>query len=185
MRRFFPPLVAVALAFSFCTFSTLAQDPQPQPQPQPDAKSDKSDSPPWYSPKKYNPAKLIKRSPKSANEQLAEDGDLENKLTHQLQMQGVIAKDKNLQDACSDFKELAECVATLRASSSLKIDYSCLKWDVTGVKPRPVADSCAGPAGGKAMGLYRSIDLLKPDAKAREESQNALRRAHQDIKDAS
>lgn len=185
MKRFFPALAAAALPFCLCAFSSAAQDPQPQPQPQPGKKSDTSDPVPWYNPKKYNPAKLIKHTPRSANEQLAEDGNLENKLTQQLQMQGLLGKDTNLQDACSAFKELAECVASLRVSNSLKIDYSCLRWDVTGIKPKPVADSCAGPAGGKAMGLYRSIDLLKPDAKAREESNNALRRAHQDIKDAS
>jgi len=55
---------------------------------------------------------------------------------------------------------------------------------VTGVKPKPVSDSCAGPAGGKAMALHRAIDLLKPDSDAREEARNALRRAHDDIKDA-
>ena len=186
MKRFFPALAAAALLFCLCTLSGAAQEPQPQLQPDAKSgKSDKSDSLPWYNPKKYNPAKLIKRTPRSANEQLADDGDLENKLTQQLQIQGLLGKEVNLQDACSAFKELVECLASLRVSNSLKIDYSCLKWDVTGVKPKPVADSCAGPAGGKAMGLYRSIDLLKPDANAREESKNALRRAHENIKDAS
>jgi hypothetical protein len=60
-----------------------------------------------------------------------------------------------------------------------------LKWDVTGVKPKSVADSCAGPAGGKAMGLHKAVDLLKPDSNAKTETNNALRRAHEDIKDAS
>jgi hypothetical protein len=56
---------------------------------------------------------------------------------------------------------------------------------VTGIKPKPVSDSCAGPSDGKAMGLARSIDLLKPDSNARSEAREALRRARQDIKDAS
>jgi hypothetical protein len=128
---------------------------------------------------------LFKRGPKSANDQLASDGDLEAKLTHQLQVQGILPQARNLQDACSAFNELAECVASLRVSHSLQIDFSCLKWDVTGVKPKSVADSCAGPAGGKAMGLHRSIDLLKPDSNARVEANNALRRARDDIKDAT
>ncbi len=127
----------------------------------------------------------FKRGPKSANDQLASDGDMEAKLTHQLQVQGILPQARNLQDACSAFNELAECVASLRVSHSLQIDFSCLKWDVTGVKPKPVADSCAGPAGGKAMGLHRSIDLLKPDSNARVEANNALKRAREDIKDAS
>jgi hypothetical protein len=144
-----------------------------------------SQSDPWYNPKKYNPAKLFKRDPKSANDQLASNGDLEAKLTHQLQVQEILPQDKNLQDACSAFKYLDDCVASLRVSHSLRIEFSCLKWDVTGVKPKPVADSCAGPSGGKAMSLARSIDLLKPDSDSRTEAKEALRRSRQDIKDAS
>jgi hypothetical protein len=144
-----------------------------------------SQSGPWYNPKKYNPAKLFKRDPKSANDQLASNGDLEAKLTHQLQVQKILPQDKNLQDACSAFKYLDDCVASLRVSHSLRIDFSCLKWDVTGAKPKPAADSCAGPSGGKAMSLARSIDLLKPDSDAKTEAKEALRRARQDIKDAS
>jgi hypothetical protein len=139
----------------------------------------------WYNPKRYNPLKLLKRDSQSASDRLASDGNLELKLTHQLQAQGILPQDKHLLDVCSDFKELADCVASLRVSSTLKINFSCLKWDVTGVKPKPVSDSCAGPAGGKAMGLYRSIDLLKPDADAKSEARNALRIARVNIKDAS
>src|SRR6266700_3098016 len=101
----------------------------------------------WYSPSRYNPLKLIKRSPQSANDQLAADGDLQKKLTTQLQAQGFLAADQDLQDVCSDFRKLSECVAVLRLSHTLPVDFSCLKWDVTGVKPKRVADSCAGPSG--------------------------------------
>jgi hypothetical protein len=166
---------SAALCFFLGSISGSAQDAKQAPATQSD---------PWYSPKKYNPAKLFKRDPKSANDQLASDGDLEVKLTHQLQAQGILAADKNLRDACSAFKYLDDCVASLRVSHSLKIEFTCLKWDVTGAKPKPVADSCAGPAGGKAMGLYRAIDLLKPDSNARAEAKEALRKAGDDIKDA-
>jgi hypothetical protein len=101
---------------------------------------------------------------------------LEGKLTHQLHVQGILPQDKNLQDVCSAFKYLDECVASLRISRTLEIDLTCLKWAVTGVKPKPVSDSSAGPAGGKAMPLHRAIDLLKPDSDARGEVRNALRR---------
>ena len=176
MRRYSLVFASSALCFFLGSLSASAQDAK-------GASAAQSD--PWYSPKRYNPVKLFKRGPKSANDQLASDGDMEAKLTHQLQVQGILPQARNLQDACSAFNELAECVASLRVSHSLQIDFSCLKWDVTGVKPKPVADSCAGPAGGKAMGLHRSIDLLKPDSNARVEANNALRRAREDIKDAS
>lgn len=168
-------LSSAVLCF-FPGLSASAQDTKPAPA---------SESPRWYNPKKYNPLKLINRGPKSANEQLASNGDLEAKLTHQLQLQGILAKDKDLQDSCSAFRYLDDCVASLRVSRTLQIDFSCLKWDVTGVKPKPVSDSCAGPAGRKAMSFYRAIDLLKPDSDASKEASNALRRAREDIKDAS
>jgi len=167
---------SAAICFFLGCLPGSAQDAKGAPAAQAD---------PWYNPKKYDPRKLLKHDPKSANERLASNGDLEMKLTHQLQVQGILPQAVDLQDACSTFKELADCVASLRVSRSLQIDFSCLKWDVTGVKPKPVADSCAGPAGGKAMGLYRAIDLLKPDADAKVEAKNALRRAREDIKDAS
>ena len=144
-----------------------------------DKSSEKSD--PWYN--KINPAKLIKHY-KSANDQLASDGHLEDNLSKQLRMQGVLAPDRELQDACSDFKDLPNCVAVLRLSVSLPVDFTCLKWNVTGVKPKSAADSCAGPTGGKAMPLDRALDLLKPNLDVKKESGNALRKAHDDIKDA-
>jgi len=177
MRHFTIVFSSATLCFFLGSFPGSAQDSK-------DA-APASQSGPWYNPKKYNPAKLFKRDPKSANDQLASNGDLEAKLTHQLQVQEILPRDKNLQDACSAFKYLDDCVASLRISHSLRIDFSCLKWDVTGVKPKPVADSCAGPSGGKAMSLARSIDLLKPDSDSRTEAKEALRRSRQDIKDAS
>ena len=168
-------LSSAALCFFLGSFSAKAQVAKDTPDAQ---------SPRWYNPKRYNPLKLINRGPKSANEQLASNGDLEAKLTHQLQVQGILPKDKNLQDVCSAFGYLDQCVASVRVSRTLLIDFSCLKWDVTGVKPKPVSDSCAGPAGGKAMPLHRAIVLLRPDSDARGEARNAFRRAHDDIKDA-
>ena len=127
--------------------------------------------------------KLIHR--KSATDQLAENEELEQKLTGQLQAHGVLEKNANLQDKCSDFKSLQMCVAAIRASRSLKIEFACLKWDVNGVKPENVSEVCAGPSDRKAMSFRDSIALLKPDAEAKEEADKALKAAHDDIKDAS
>ncbi len=175
MRGYSIVFSSAVLCFLLCSFSVTAQDAKDTPDGQ---------SPRWYNPKRYNPLKLINRGPKSANDQLASTGDLEAKLTHQLQVQGILPRDKNLQDVCSSFKYLDECVASLRVSRTLAIDFSCVKWDVTGVKPKPVSDSCAGPSGGKAMALHSAIDLLKPDSDARSEPNNSLRRARENIKDA-
>ncbi|HVH71286.1 MAG TPA: hypothetical protein VNB49_09280 [Candidatus Dormibacteraeota bacterium] len=139
---------------------------------------------PWYSPSRYNPLKLFKHY-KSANDQLASEGHLEDKLSKQLRLQGILAADRELQDVCLHFKDLPNCVAALRLSVSLPVEFTCLKWNMTGVKPKAVAASCAGPAGGKAMPLDRALDLLKPNLDVRTEARNALKKAHDDIKDAS
>ena len=192
MRGDLKNLAAAAVMFVFCATTLRAQDPQDktaqekskqeQSAPDKDAQdksSGNSDS--WYS--KINPAKLIKHY-KSANDQLASDGHLEDNLSKQLRIQGILGADRELQDVCSDFKDLRNCVAALRLSVSLPVEFTCLKWNVTGVKPKNAADSCAGPAGGKAMPLDRALDLLKPNLDAKKESDSALRKAHADIKDA-
>lgn len=165
----------VALGTFLCATSITAQNS--------DLKTGGS-SPRWYSPSRYNPVKLIKRGPSSANEQLAADDHMEGNLTKQLRMLKILPADRGLQEACSTFRELAECIAVLRLTHDHEIEFTCLKWDVTGIKPKPVDDSCAGPAGGKAMPLDKAVDLLKPDVDARAEAKNALKKAHDDIKDA-
>jgi hypothetical protein len=195
MRGYLIHLAAAAVALALCATAVRAQDPQEkdkqekgtqdktaqeQQKDTQDNSSAKSD--PWYN--KVNPAKLFKHY-KSANDQLASDGRLEDKLSKQLRIQGVLGADRELQDVCSDFKDLTNCVAALRLSVSLPVEFTCLKWNVTGVRPKNGADSCAGPAGGKAMPLDRALDLLKPKLDVKTESRNALRKAHDDIKDAS
>jgi len=191
-------LAAAAVLFVLCATPASAQSTQDKdPQEKTTQEKDKQDqsaqekdtqdkssgkSDPWYN--KVNPAKLIKHY-KSANDQLASDGQLEDNLSKQLRLQGVLGADRELQDVCSDFKDLPNCIAALRLSVSLPVEFTCLKWNVTGAKPKVAADSCAGPAGGKAMPLDRALDLLKPKLDVKTESRNALKKAHDDIKDAS
>lgn len=171
-------LFAPALCVFFFSAAGFAQTPQDDKQSAP------SSSPRWYNPTRYNPAKLFHRGP-TAVEQLASNDELERRLASQLQAHGVLDKDTNLQAICSGFKSLSGCISTLRASRNLKIDFSCLKWDVTGEKPTPVSDSCAGPSDGKAVSLQKAIAILKPDADAKVEATNALNTAQNDIKDAN
>lgn len=195
MRGYLNHLAAAAVLFVLCATTVRAQDPQEKDKQKQDTQEKSAQQPdqdtqdksggksdPWYN--KVNPTKLFKHY-KSANDQLASDGHLEDKLSKQLRIQGVLGADRELQDVCSDFKDLANCVAVLRLSVSLPVEFTCLKWNVTGVKPKSAPDSCAGPAGGKAMPLDRALDLLKPKLDVKTESSNALRKAHDDIKDAS
>ncbi|HYY72236.1 MAG TPA: hypothetical protein VE778_01460 [Candidatus Bathyarchaeia archaeon] len=203
MRGYLNHFAAAAVVFVLCATAVLAQNSQEkkpqekttqdkttqeknsleksvQEQDTQSQSSGKSDA--WYN--KVNPIRLFKHY-KSANDQLASDGHLEDKLSKQLRIQGVLGADRELQDVCSEFKDLPNCVAVLRLSVSLPVEFTCLKWNVTGAKPKNGADSCAGPAGGKAMPLDRALGLLKPNLDVKKESSNALRKAHGDIKDAS
>jgi len=197
MRGYLNHLAAAAALLMLCATPVRAQGTPDKDQEKTTQEKDKQDqsaqdkdtqdkstgkSDPWYN--KVNPARLIKHY-KSANDQLASDGQLEDNLSKQLRLQGVLGADRELQDVCSDFKDLPNCVAVLRLSVSLPVEFTCLKWNVTGAKPKNTADSCAGPASGKAMPLERALDLLKPNVDVKTESRNALRKAHDDIKDAS
>jgi hypothetical protein len=171
-----------AIAAAIAVFSSVAVTAQDAQKDTPEKSG--GGSPPWYSPSRYNPLKLFKHY-KSANDQLASDGHLEDKLTKQLRIQGILAADRELQDVCSEFKDLPNCIAVLRLSVSVPVEFGCLKWNATGVKPKTAADSCAGPTGGKAMPLDRALDLLKPKLDVKTEASNALKKARDDIKDAS
>jgi hypothetical protein len=172
MRGYLNHLAAAAMIIVLGASIASAQETQDKQDKTGDSSS------PWYK----APLKLV-RHYKSANDQLASDGHLEDKLSKQLRIQGILGADRELQDVCSDFKDLPNCIAVLRLSISLPVEFTCLKWNVTGVKPK-AADSCAGPAGGKAMPLDRALDLLKPNLDVKTEARNALKKAHDDIKDA-
>ena len=196
MSCYLNPLGAAAVLLIFCASAVTTQETQEKAQEKqvkPQDTQEKSQGSqeksggnftPWYNPARYNPVKLFKHH-KSANDQLASDGHLEDKLTKQLRIQGILEGERELQDVCSEFKDLPTCIAALRLSVSLVVDFTCLKWNVTGVKPKGVADSCAGPAGGKPMPLDRALGLLKPKLDVKTEASNALKKAHDDIKDAS
>jgi hypothetical protein len=130
----------------------------------------------------YNPIHWIKKGP-TASEQLAANREQSKKLASQLQ--ALLPPRTKLEDACTAFRQLNECVATLYVSRNLKIKFNCLKWDVTGVQPGGGnVTSCSAPEDGKALSLAKAIQTLKPGADAKAEAKNAEKRAQEDIKDA-
>ncbi len=130
----------------------------------------------------YNPIHWMKKSP-TASEQLSANKDQSKKLASELQ--AILPPRTKLEDACTSFKELGDCVAALHVSHNLKIKFNCLKWDLTAVQPAGSVSSCAAPDGGKALSLSKAIHTLKPDADAKSEAKTAERRAREDIKDAT
>jgi hypothetical protein len=131
----------------------------------------------------YNPIHWIRKGP-TASEQLAANSEQSKKLASQLQ--ALLPPRTKLEDACTAFRQLNECVASLYVSHNLKIKFNCLKWDVTGVQPGGGnVSSCKAPETGKALSLAKAIQTLKPEADAKAEAKNAEKRAQEDIKDAS
>ena len=130
----------------------------------------------------YNPIHWIKKGP-TASEQLAANSEQSKKLASQLQ--ALLPPRTKLEDACTAFRQLNECVAALYVSRNLKIKFNCLKWDVTAVQPGSGnVTSCRAPEDGKALSLAKAIQTLKPAADAKAEAKNAEKRAQEDIKDA-
>jgi len=127
----------------------------------------------------YNPLNWIKRP--TASEQLAAKPDQERKLS--VGLQAILPVRTTLKDACTAFKSLDDCVASLHVSNNLQIKFNCLKWDITGVRPSGDVKSCEAPT--KALSLNKAIRALKPDVNAKAEARNAERRAKEDIKDAT
>jgi hypothetical protein len=131
----------------------------------------------------YNPMHWIIKKGPTASEQLAANREQSRKLASQLQ--ALLPPRTKLEDACTAFRQLNECVAVLYVSRNLKIKFNCLKWDVTGVQPgNGNVTSCSGPEDGKALSLAKAIQTLKPAADAKAEAKNAEKRAQEDIKDA-
>lgn len=130
----------------------------------------------------YNPIHWIKKGP-TATEQLAANSEQSKKLASQLQ--ALLPPRTKLEDACTAFRQLNDCVAALYVSRNLKIKFNCLKWDVTGVQPGSGnVTSCRAPEDRKALSLAKAIQTLKPEADAKAEAKNAEKRAQEDIKDA-
>jgi hypothetical protein len=131
----------------------------------------------------YNPVHWLKKGP-TASEQLAANSDQSKKLASELQ--AILPPKTKLDDACTAFRQLNDCVAALHVSHNLKIKFNCLKWNVTGIQPvKGNVSACTAPDGGKALSLTKAIQALKPDADAKAEAKTAERRAQEDIKDAS
>lgn len=126
----------------------------------------------------YNPMKWIKKP--TASEQLAANSKAEKDLT--VQLQALLPANTTLKNACTAFKTLDDCVASLHVSSALQIKFNCLKWDVTAVRPNGDVKSCEAPH--KALSMSQAIRGLKPDVNAKAEARNAEKSAHEDIKNA-
>jgi len=130
---------------------------------------------------KLNPIKWVK---KDKGDQSDAKDQQDQKLTANLQAQGVLQANIDAKVACDNFKTREDCVAALHASKNLGLDYNCLKSNVTGVQAGADMSSCKETGGDKGISLVKAIHLLKPDADAKGEAKNAEKQAKDDLKAA-
>src|SRR5262249_54190879 len=87
--------------------------------------------------KSYNPTKWFAkrdRDPKAAAANNLSVEELDRKLEPKLQSAEVLAANAALKDVCKNFIERVDCVAALRASHDLGINFECVKSNMTGVR---------------------------------------------------
>ena len=95
----------------------------------------------------------------------------------------LLPKGTTPQQACSGFKNLGQCVAAIHVSHNLRIDFGCLKDNVTGMAPA-AGSTCPQGTGSHKMSLGQSITALKPDVDAKAESKRAAKEADADLRES-
>jgi hypothetical protein len=125
-----------------------------------------------------NPIKWIKKD-KSAP---APSTDKNLLLTEHLHEKGVLAANSDITSACSVFKNLSDCLASLHASHNTGLDFNCIRADVTGVQTNADVSGCKGPIGDKAVSLHDALKRLKPEIDAKSEAKSAEQQAKDDLK---
>jgi len=129
-----------------------------------------------------NPIKWVKKDSKNSTEAPGSRSEAEKKLTPSLQAQGLLAANATVSDACASFTALHGCLAALHASHNLGVDFNCLRADVTGVHTGADVSGCKVADGDKAQGLNQAIHQLKPDANAKQATEDAEQQAKDDLK---
>jgi hypothetical protein len=85
--------------------------------------------------------------------------------------------------ACSNFKNLGQCVAAAHVSKNLGISFACMHADMTGQSPAK-GSSCPAGTGTKSLSLGKTIQTLSPKADSKLESEKAGKQADADIKNS-
>jgi hypothetical protein len=131
----------------------------------------------------YNPTKwFAKKDAKAADSVPVEQ--LDQKLELKLRAAQVLDANASLKNVCQNFIERADCVAALRASHNLGLNFVCVKASMTGVRTDVDASSCRMPSDDKPLKLMKAIRFLKSDADAKNGAKEAEAAAREDIKDA-
>jgi len=135
-------------------------------------------------PHSYNPTKWFgKKDTKSVADSVPVE-ELDQKLEPKLRAAQVVAPNATLKNACQNFIERVDCVAALRASHNLGLNFVCVKASMTGVRTDVDASSCRMPSDDKPLNLMKTIRFLKSSADAKNGAKEAEVAAREDIRDA-
>lgn len=173
-------ILAAAVGLSFVTLSLSVPGAAAQgPQGDGAAEAAQSDKGLHLS----NPIKWVKKDPHTETASLDANSDQTAKLSARLQMQGLLPANANVKDACSNIKELGDCVAALHASRDLGLDFDCLKSKLSGVQVKLGVKTCASGTDGKPVDLTKAIHSLMPKADAKTEAKKAEAQSRDDLKE--
>jgi hypothetical protein len=132
----------------------------------------------------YNPMRLLKKDsqvPLTAEERAR----AEQKLTPALQSQGLLAAKMSATEACEPFVSLEGCLAALHASHSVGINFICVRAVETGVNTTSDVSGCKAMDSDRAYPLQKTIQILKPDANAKQAAKDAELQAKNDLSGVS
>jgi len=175
MKKQWMIFAVAAVSFSFGTIQVRAQGPRGAGAGGTDAPKDPEAT---HSGHSLNPVKWVKKDSKKT---VDANSDRDKQLTSRLQARGLVPANADLADTCAGFKSMRDCLAAIHASHNAKVNFTCLKWDMTGVQPKADVSSCGTPGSG-GMSLREGIQLLNPDANAKAEAKVAEKQAHNDLK---
>ena len=175
MKKQWMIFAVAAVSFSFGAIQVRAQGPRGAGAGGTDAPKDPEATHTGHS---LNPVKWVKKDSKKT---VDANSDRDKQLTSRLQARGLVPANADLADTCAGFKSMSGCLAAIHASHNAKVNFTCLKWDLTGVQPKADVSSCGTPGSG-GMSLREGIQLLNPDANAKAEAKVAEKQAHQDLK---
>jgi hypothetical protein len=131
----------------------------------------------------YNPTKWFGKKDKATASMPIDE--LDQRLEPKLRAAQVLAPDASLKELCNNFVERVDCIAALRATHSLGLNFKCVKASMTGVRTDADASSCRMPADDKPLNLTKTIRWLKSDADAKSAAKEAETAAREDVKNAA
>ena len=132
----------------------------------------------------YNPTKWFGKKDNKAAANMPVD-ELDQKLEPRLRAAQVLAPDGSLKDVCKNFVERVDCIAALRATHNLGLNFNCVKASMTGVRTDSDASSCRMPVDDKPLNLTKTIRLLRSDADSKGAAKEAETAAREDVKNAT